>query len=157
MPGYGIPEARKGLLPWRWAEQRLKKSHNYWICTVKPDGAPHTMIVWGLWLDGIFCFSTGRQSRKARNLAENPRCIICTERADEAVIVEGKVQEVRERAHIVSFIQKYERKYNWDMAPYEEALYQHKDPLYSVHPRTVFALFEKKFMSAATRWKFEGA
>src|ERR1700675_123558 len=88
MPGYGLPEANKGLLPWSWAEQRLKKSHNYWITTTKPDGAPHTMVVWGLWLDGAFIFSTGRQSRKARNLAENKKCVVCTEHAHEAVIVE---------------------------------------------------------------------
>ena len=89
MPGYGIPKTKKGLLPWKWAEQRLRKSHNYWITTVKPDGSPHVMVVWGLWLDGAFLFSTGSQSRKARNLAQNPRCVVCTEAAEEAVIVEG--------------------------------------------------------------------
>ena len=26
MPGYGLPKGTKGLLPWGWAEQRLKKS-----------------------------------------------------------------------------------------------------------------------------------
>ena len=71
MQGYGLPKDKKGLLPWKWAEQRLKQSHNYWITTVKPERAPHTMVVWGLWLDGAFLFSTGSQSRKARNLAEN--------------------------------------------------------------------------------------
>jgi hypothetical protein len=93
MPGYGVPKGTKGLLPWSWAKQRLEKSHNYWISTVKPDGSPHTMIVWGLWVDGAFYFSTGRQSRKARNLAENLRCVLCTERADEAVMVEGSARE----------------------------------------------------------------
>src|SRR5580698_11061365 len=57
MLGYGLPEGNKGLLPWSWAEQRLKKSHNYCITTVKPGSsahstAPHTMVVWGLWQDG---------------------------------------------------------------------------------------------------------
>src|SRR5271154_6291349 len=90
MPGYGMPKTAKGLLPWKWAEQRLKKSHNYWITTVRPDGSPHTMVVWGLWHDGRFLFSTGGQSRKAKNLAQNPHCIIATENAAEAVIVEGE-------------------------------------------------------------------
>ena len=71
-PGYGFPKSTKGLLPWSWAEQRLKKSHNYWITTVKPDNSPHTMVVWGLWQDGRLLFSTGSKSRKARNLAQNP-------------------------------------------------------------------------------------
>ena len=47
MPGYGLPKTTKGLLPWKWAEQRLQKSHNYWITTVRSDGASHTMVVWG--------------------------------------------------------------------------------------------------------------
>ena len=83
MPGYGMPKTAKGLLPWKWAEQRLRKSHNYWITTVRPDGSPHVMVVWGLWLDGAFLFSTGSQSRKARNLAQNPRCVVSTEAAEE--------------------------------------------------------------------------
>src|SRR5712672_4276002 len=89
MPGYGLPTGSKGLLPWKWADERLKKSHNYWISTLKPDGSPHTMVVWGLWQDGRHLFSTGSKSRKARNLALNANCIVCTEEASEAVIVEG--------------------------------------------------------------------
>src|ERR1700679_2379391 len=88
MPGYGLPAGSKGLLPWSWAERRLKKSHNYWITTVKPDGSPHTMVVWGLWQDGRFLFSTGSKSRKARNLAQNVNCVVCTENAHEGVIME---------------------------------------------------------------------
>ena len=107
MPGYGMPKSKKGLLPWKWAEQRLRKSHNYWITTVKPDGSPHTMVVWGLWMDGAFLFSTGRQSRKARNLAKNPRCVVCTEHAEEAVVVEGvaEIAEVAVRRGIPQEIQ----------------------------------------------------
>jgi hypothetical protein len=68
--GYGLPESDRGLLPWSWANQRLNKSRNYWITTVKPVGPPHTMVVWGLWRDGRFLFSTGGKSRKAKNLKE---------------------------------------------------------------------------------------
>jgi hypothetical protein len=81
MPGCGLPEGNQGLLPWTWAEQRLKKSHNYWITTVKPDGSPHSMVVWGLWQDGRILFSTGSKSRKARNLTHNANCVLCTEDA----------------------------------------------------------------------------
>ena len=94
MPGYGLPRGTKGLLAWDWAERCLARSHNYWIVTVRPDAAPHTMVVWGVWVDERFYFSTGRGSRKARNLASNPACIVCTENAAEAVIVEGSATEV---------------------------------------------------------------
>jgi len=47
------------------------------------------VAVWGLWLDGAFYFSTAARSQKARNLSANPACVVTTESADEAVIVEG--------------------------------------------------------------------
>jgi len=96
------------------------------------------MIVWGLWLEGRFYFSTGQKSRKARNLAANPRCVICSERAEQAVVVEGVAELVSDRT-----IRK-----QWDMKDFSE-------PIYIVRPRVAFGLFEKKFMASATRWTFE--
>jgi hypothetical protein len=154
MPGYGLPKGKKGLLPWRWADDRLKKSHNYWITTVKPDGSPHTMVVWGLWLDGEFLFSTGRRSRKARNLAENQRCVVCTEKANEAVILEGVAEEVAGVALRRKFLALYERKYAWDMSSFEADILSLKEPIYAVRPAVAFGLDEKKSLNAATRWRF---
>src|SRR5579863_7342254 len=119
-PGYSFPKGTKGLLPWSWAEQRLKKSHNYWITTVKPDRSPHTMIVWGLWQDGLFLFSTGRRSRKAQNLANNKHCVVCTEHANQAVIVEGTAEEVADAEVRRAFLRRYERKYKFDMSGMEQ-------------------------------------
>jgi hypothetical protein len=153
-PGYGFPESSKGLLPWSWSEQRLKKSHNYWITTVKPDGSPHTMVVWGLWQDGRFLFSTGSKSRKARNLEQNPKCVVCNEDAHEAVIVEG-VAEVADVAARKKMLPVYERKYKFDMSSMKDDILAMKEPVFAVRPRMVFAMWEKHFQSKATRWKFE--
>ena|SRR5437588_3314316 len=147
MPGYGVPKGRKGILPWSWAEQRLKKSHNYWITTVRPDGSPHTMVIWGLWIDGAFYFSTGQESRKAKNLACNPKCIVCTENSSEAVVVEGEARRVHDSPDL-KFFARYEKKYDWDMSEMQ------KEPIYAVRPRVAFGLYEKKFQNAATRWNF---
>ena len=147
MPGYGVPKGRKGILPWSWAEQRLKKSHNYWITTVRPDGSPHTMVIWGLWIDGAFYFSTGQESRKAKNLARNPKCIVCTEDSSEAVVVEGEARRVHDSPDL-KFFARYEKKYDWDMSEMQ------KEPIYAVRPRVAFGLYEKKFQNAATRWNF---
>ena len=154
MPGYGLPKGNKNLLPWSWADQRLKKSHNYWISTTRPDGAPHTMVVWGLWLDSAFYFSTGRRSRKSKNLSANPKCVICTERADEAVVLEGAAEEVRARATIAQVLRKYERKYKFDMSSFEQDMYDGKEPLYCVRPSVIFGLSEKASLNKATRWTF---
>ena len=152
--GYGFPKGKKGLLPWSWAEQRLKKSHNYWITTVRPDGSPHTMVVWGLWQDGRFLFSTGSQSRKARNLAKNSRCIVCTEDAHEAVIVEG-VAEIADVDARRKLIPVYQRKYDWDLSSMKDDMLSMKEPVFAVRPKVVFALWEKYFQTQSTRWQFK--
>jgi hypothetical protein len=153
-PGYGFPEGTKGLLPWSWAEQRLKKSHNYWITTVKPDGSPHTMVVWGLWQNGRLLFSTGSQSQKARNLARNPNGVVCTELANEAVIVEG-VAEIADVSSRRKFLAQYKPKYNFDMSSMKDDILSMKEPVFAVRPKVVFALWEKHFQTKSTRWKFE--
>ena len=153
-PGYGFPEGTKGLLPLSWAEQRLKKSHNYWITTVKPDRSPHTMVVWGLWQDGRLLFSTGGQSRKARNLAKNANCVVCTEQANEAVIVEG-IAEIADVAARRKFLTRYKPKYNFDMSTMKDDILSMKEPVFAVRPKVVFAMWEKHFQTKSTRWKFE--
>jgi pyridoxine/pyridoxamine 5'-phosphate oxidase len=154
MPGYGLPKGTKGLLPWSWAQRRLEKSHNYWITTAKQDGSPHTMIVWGLWMDGAFLFSTGRRSRKARNLAQNQHCVVCTEQANQAVIVEAIAEEVADVGLRRAFLKRYERKYNFDMSGMQRDILNMKEPIYAVRPVVMFGLDEKKSLTAATRWRF---
>ena len=83
MPGYGIkgPQEGTGLLPWKWAEERLQKAHNFWVASTRPDRRPHVMPVWAVWMEGALYFSTGAKSRKARNLRANPSCVVCSEHA----------------------------------------------------------------------------
>lgn len=148
IPGYGMPRGSKGLLPWAWAEQRLRRSHNYWLMTVRPDATPHAMPVWGIWVDNCFYFSTGAQSRKARNLQGNPACIVCTERTAEAVIVEGRAATVSDTAVVQRLAPVYHRKYK----PWK--LDAEMGPIFEIRPRVVFGMWEQSFKSA-TRWTFE--
>ncbi len=153
-PGYGLPKTRTGLLPWKWAEDRLTKSRQYWIATTRPDGTPHVMVIWGLWWDNQFCFSTGSKSRKARNLDKNPNCVICNEDAEEAVIVEGAVERMRDVSRIRKFLAIYERKYKLDMSGMADGMSSLEEPIFVVRPRKVFGLAEKTFATRATRWIF---
>jgi hypothetical protein len=155
-PGYGFPKDRKGLLEWPWAEQRLKKSHNYWITTItpgKPKSKPHSMVIWGLWQDGRFLFITGAGSRKTRNLEANMNCIVATEDASEAVIVEGvaEIVDVETRRKLIPI---YEKKYKYDLSTMKDDLLSMKEPVYAVRPQVVFGLWEKHFQNKSTRWRF---
>jgi hypothetical protein len=150
-PGYGIvgENEGEGLLPWSWAAERLAKARNYFIATTRPDGRPHVMVIWGLWLDELFWFSTGRNSRKARNFAANPNCVVCAEGGEEAAIVEGVVSELTDDAAAFGrFITEYKAKYDWDVSGMGE-------PVFVLRPRVVFGLIEKTFTKSATRWTFE--
>ena len=155
IPGYGLPKSKKGLLPWKWAEDRLKKSRQYWIATTRADGRPHLMIVWALWMDGLLYFSTGKQSVKARNLAQNPHCVMATERADEGVILEGVVETERDVRRIREFIRLYEKKYKYKLGKMADAMLVLEDPVFILRPTVGFGLWEKKFATSATRWLFD--
>ncbi|SRR6266478_1266350 len=149
MPGYGVVGAKKGrLLPWSWAVKHLEKSHNYWITTVRREGRPHSVPVWGIWLKDRFYFSTGEQSRKVKNLSRNPNCVVCNERAEEAVIVEGAAEQIRDKKLIKRFNKIYEKKYDWDMESMDS-------PIFAVRPVVAFGFIEKSLDKTATRWKFE--
>lgn len=147
MPDYGITPSEPGLLPWSWARERLAASHNYWLSTTRPDGRPHANAVWGVWLDDAFYFSMAPTARKARNIAVNPNCVVTTERADEAVIVEGIAEAATDDGDLQTFKAAYDAKYAWDI---ETA------GIVVVRPRVAFGFIEAadKFTSSATRWKF---
>ena len=148
MEGYGVPASRDGILPWSWALERFTRSHNYWFTTVRPDGAPHTMPVWGVWLDGAWYFSTSATSRKSRNLERNSKCVVCNENAAEAVILEGTAQRLAESAIPKQAFTDYKAKYGWELDP-------KIGPVWKVTPKTVFAMPEQQFPEGVTKWAFD--
>lgn len=87
--GYGIPTSSTGLLTWTQVEQRLVAAQHYWMATVRPDGTPHVVPRWGVWVDGRFYYDGAPTTRHARNLADNPACSLNLESGTETVIVEG--------------------------------------------------------------------
>ena len=147
--GYGIAKGPKGLLAWSNIEEQLVKAKNYWIGTTRPDGRPHAMPVWGLWLEGVFYFSSDGSSRKARNIAAQGWAVVHLESGDEAVIVEGKAQRVRDRALFTKVDEAYTRKYRMGLSGIPGDV-----GVFAVRPKVVFAWREKDFPKSATRWRF---
>jgi general stress protein 26 len=147
MPGYGIHEDLEGILPWTWARERLESSRNYWIATLRPDGRPHTMPVWGLWIGDRLFFSTAITSTKARNLLANSNCTATTESGTEAVIVEGRADVIDDKDVLKPVWKAYKEKYDWPMDG---------ENMFAITPTTVFAFIEtaEQFATAATRWRF---
>lgn len=147
MDGYGVPQSREGTLPWPWALERLTRSHNYLLTTVRPDGAPHAMPVWGIWLENAWYFSTAVNSRKSRNLEQNARCVVTNENLEEAVILEGTAQRLQDDEVPKQAFVDYRAKYGWELDP-------KRGPVWKVTPKTVFAMPERQFPEAVTKWMF---
>jgi hypothetical protein len=112
------------------------------------------MLVWGLWWEDAFWFSTGPRTRKAKNIAAQTHCVIGTEKTHEAVILEGTAQEIKDRAKWKQIAELYDRKYGGNVLPLLESS---GGSVYRVKPRTAFGQDEHAadFVESATRWKLD--
>ena len=148
--GYGIAKGAKGRLDWSWAAERLAAAKNYWIVTVRPDGRPHAMPVWGVSFNDTVYFSTAPDSRKGLNLAANPLLLIHLESGDEAVVLEGTVAKVTEQADFDQFDDLYAAKYG-GIRPAKD---MGTDGIYRLDLKVALGWAESSFPNTATRWQF---
>jgi hypothetical protein len=154
MPGYGILPAGEGsgLLPWSWAEARLRDSHDYWLSTITPGGRPHLMPVWAVWLDSAVWFSSSLKSRKIRNVLAGSDVSIATGDPLSPVVVEGAARVVTDTSSIRRFLDtmnaKYATAYGIDF------LDPAANSVAVVTPRWAFGLKEDDFGGSPTRWEF---
>lgn len=159
IPGYGVPEGQEGLLPWSWAEARLRDAIVYWVSTVRPDGRPHAVPTWGAWLEGRLWFEGGLGTRRARNLAADPNAVVSINVSDDAaLIVEGRVElridpEPSLAARLVEAYGKYRAtRWRYEADPANWATGS-GGGLWALRP--VVVLGWSRFPDDATRWRFE--
>lgn len=88
--GYGLPASTEGLLDWPQVEHELVAAQNYWLATVRPDGRPHVVPRWGVWLDGRFFYDGSPTTRHVRNLERNSAMTLNLESGTRTVILEGE-------------------------------------------------------------------
>ncbi len=98
---YGLP-----LMEWRTIEDRLDRGvtqapgaggpnrHTCWLATVNPDGSPHVTGVGAVWFDGTFWFVSGERTRKGRNVARDPRCVLSVATTEFDLTFEGEAHQV---------------------------------------------------------------
>lgn len=151
---YGVPETEEGLLPWSHVDERLTNARNYWLVTVRPDGRPHAVPLWGAWVDGAFYFDGG--GVKVRNLKHNPAVTVHLESGDDVVILEGVAAEIARPARALferidaSYAARYSYRPSDELKdgaePYPEG------GLYALRPRTALAWTE--FPKDVTRFVF---
>lgn len=110
------------------------------------------MPVWGVWLTDRFVFSTSPESRKARNVFENPWCCVHLEDGNVVIVVEGRAVELRDPAELLVFLDVYNPKYDWNFTPDQVTR-----GVFAVRPEQAFAWLGgegEAFGGTATRWQF---
>lgn len=71
--------------------------HTCWLTTIDPDGSPHVTAVGAVWFDGTFWFQTGDRTRKAKNVARDPRCALSVATSDFDLVIDGLAEKVTDR------------------------------------------------------------
>lgn len=137
------------MVDWSFVLERLGEARSYWLCSVSADGRPHAAPVWGAFVRDDLYLETSPSTKKARNVARNPRVSVLVEAGDHAVIVEGVAVPCRPLPAVGRRLaSEFKRKY----AGYEPGAGDWDDGgLYRVLPSKVLAWRD---MPTAARWRF---
>jgi hypothetical protein len=130
------------------------------------------MPIIAFWIDGAFHFLAGPNTRKARNLAADERCVIGTANLTMPsmdLIVEGRARRVTDEATVRRLAQEFGGE-GWPLEVRGSDLYGPHGPtagpppyaIYRLEPTTVFGLpgmhgmFDDDRHHQPTRWTFAG-
>lgn len=135
--------------------------NTYWLATSRPDKRPHVAGVGAIWLDGRFYFVSGAGTRKSRNLAANPNCVISVKLAGIDLVVEGTARVVTDDPTLHRLAKLYNAQ-GWPASVSDGALTaEFSAPsagpppwnLYVMTPSTAFGVASVE-PYGATRWRF---
>jgi PPOX class probable F420-dependent enzyme len=110
---------RSPLLDWASIEARLRAGlsqapgtggpdrHTCWLATINPDGSPHVTGIGALWADGCWWFETGKDTRKGKNLARDPRCTLSVAAGEFDLVVEGDATLVTDAATVADLAARW--------------------------------------------------
>jgi PPOX class probable F420-dependent enzyme len=167
---YGTP-----LLDWAPMKARLDQGlsqapetggpnrHTCWLATINRDGSPHVTGIGALWVDDAFWFETGEGTRKAKNLARDPRCTLSVATGDFDLVVEGEARKVTDRSTVAAMAERWAaggwpaRVDDTGLALTAEFSAPSAGPppwfVYRLAPQTATALLTVE-PGGATRWRF---
>ena len=151
-------------IPWSRALKQLGSSAagTYWLATTNPDGRPHIAGVGALWVDGKIYFTSGTRTRKSRNLAANPSCVVSVSLTGIDLVFEGAAIRVTDRPTLLRLAKRYAAQ-GWPASVSGAAFTaEYSAPsagpppwnLYVVRPSAAFGVSTAD-PPGATRWRFE--
>lgn len=149
---YGVPRKGGKFVAWQDVVERLRTASGYWLATVTPDGRPHVVPIWGVFVgDDLFLETGAPGTIKNRNLAVHPEIAVHLDGVDDVVFVRGRATPAAPgpdlgAAMAAAFREKY---HGYEPGPTD----WDSGGLIRVEPVTLLAWRE---MPTATRWRFAG-
>ncbi|MCU1465732.1 MAG: pyridoxamine 5-phosphate oxidase-related FMN-binding protein [Actinomycetia bacterium] len=167
---YGTP-----LLEWSKIEERLGQGltqapdaggpnrHTCWLATINPDGSPHVTGIGALWAESTFWFETGRNTRKGRNIARDPRCTLSVATQEFDLVVEGRADLITDPTTVAAMAARWAAG-GWPATVDETGsalTAEYSAPsagrppwfVYRITPKSATALLTVE-PGGATRWRF---
>jgi hypothetical protein len=92
---------------------RLATEPNIWLTTVRPDGRPHLVPIWFVWVDDRFWVCT-TDSVKTRNVEHNAKVAVSLENGNRPLVAEGTAV-VRRRPYPPTVARAFVAKFEWDI------------------------------------------
>jgi nitroimidazol reductase NimA-like FMN-containing flavoprotein (pyridoxamine 5'-phosphate oxidase superfamily) len=153
-------------IPWSRALEALESTdaqkQTPFLATTRPDGRPHVAPIGALWIDGRFYFTSGAGTRKSRNLAENPNCVISVSLTGIDLVVEGTATKVTDEQTLQHVVERYGAQ-GWP-ATVKDGAFTHDFSapsagpppwdLYQLTATTAFGVLTTE-PGGATRWRFD--
>jgi hypothetical protein len=151
-------------IPWSRPLKQLEANTagSFWLATTTPDRRPHVAGVGALWVDGKIYVVTGARTRKGRNLAANPNCVLSVSLTGIDLVVEGSAVRITDRPTLLRLAKRYAAQ-GWPASVSGEALTaEYSAPsagpppwnLYVVRPTMAFGVATAE-PHGAMRWEFE--
>jgi len=84
--------------------------HTSWLTTINSDGSPHVTPVGFVQLDGVWYFTSGPGTRKSRNIAADPRCVVSVATHPFDLVIEGSASRVTDEDELLSVADEYNRE-----------------------------------------------
>jgi hypothetical protein len=157
-PGFpkGYVDHPRSFLTWEWVARRLTESRHYWLCSVRPNGHPHVVPRWAVYLDGRIYYDGSPETRHSRNIESNPNVSVHLESGMEAIILEGMAQTAQRPSPELGtrLSQEYKRKYK-ELGYAPEPHSWDEGGLFVFTPRQCIAW--TKFSEDPTKFIFEKA
>jgi general stress protein 26 len=153
-------------IPWSRALEALEstepQAQTPFLATTRPDGRPHVAALGALWDQGKIYFVSGAGTRKSRNLAQNPNCVVSMSLKGIDLVIEGVAERVTDDETLQRLAKRYGDQ-GWPATVKDGAFtHEYSAPsagpppwdLYVVAPTTVFGVLTVE-PGGATRWRFD--